>query len=387
MPANVRFLTAAIATNATMGLIYLWSLFLLPLESALPVSRSLLSVVPALSLLMFTAGMYSHDALLRRIGLNNFVLLSFGLAGIGHLLFGFWPTYATLVTGYGVLFGFASGLGYGLALALAGQLAPRSRALGVGVTVASFAISGVILAKMLPPLFASEGLAGSFLMIGAAILVAGIAILGLLAGLSPLSFAGGTRESSSATNVRRVDLVPLSVCFFVICYSGLMLVSHSTGILQEVGFKPENLFLGPVILNCAYIVGSLIGGRIAERVSGRMALLSSLAVQALALAVLYASANGIVAATATFLIGLTFGGSASLMPVLIGERFGFENVGSVYGRMMVAYGAAGLTAPWITAYLYTHDGGYRWALLLACALTAIGFVLALFTSGKVEARV
>src|ERR1700674_1120495 len=81
-------LIVACLINAAMGLLYIWSLFLLPLESSLSVERSTLSIAPALALVTFTCGMAVHDRLLLALSLRAFVLVSFALCGGGHILFG-----------------------------------------------------------------------------------------------------------------------------------------------------------------------------------------------------------------------------------------------------------------------------------------------------------
>jgi hypothetical protein len=95
-------LIVACLINAAMGLLYLWSLFLLPLEAKLGVDRSTLSVASALALVTFTCGMAAHDRLLKGIPARSFALLAFMLAGGGHLLFSLLPNRWSLAVGYGV---------------------------------------------------------------------------------------------------------------------------------------------------------------------------------------------------------------------------------------------------------------------------------------------
>ena len=78
--------------------------------------------------------------------------------------------------------------------------------------------------------------------------------------------------------------------------------------------------------------------------------------------------------TAIGLVGATLGSIASLMPMLIARYYGVERVGSIYGKLNIAYGLGGLLAPWIAGVLYVNTGGYSLAILLAIAVAAIGVV-------------
>ncbi|WP_425026057.1 hypothetical protein [Paracoccus versutus] len=177
---TLRLLILACLTNAVMGLLYVWSLFLLPLEAALGAPRSALSLIPALALVTFTLGMMVHDRLLAALRFRAFSLLAFGFAGGGHLLFAFDGGYAALLTGYGMLFGLGAGLGYGLALALVTRLPTRVRSLGLGLAMAAFAISGVVLSGLFAqPIRETDPTAG-FLIIGLAILAAGSGVTAFL---------------------------------------------------------------------------------------------------------------------------------------------------------------------------------------------------------------
>jgi OFA family oxalate/formate antiporter-like MFS transporter len=375
---GARSLMAAVLTNSTMGLLYIWSLFLQPLESRLSIDRSTLSLVPAVALVMFTAGMYAHDGLLRRLGLRVFIILTFGLAGLGHILFGFWPTYPSLLIGYGVLFGCACGLGYGLSLALAGRLSTRWRAVGISITVAAFAVSGIVLASILPAV-TSESLTTSFAFIGAAILAIGLLLIGLIIGVSDFRDPQDKAGRGSSPEVGYGKLLLLGVFFFLLCYPGLMIVSHSTGVLQQAGTARQDLFWGPVVLNCAYVAGSLVGGPLTERVAGRTVLILALGLETVALFGLSTIASLLTVVVAMAMIGVVLGGAASLMPVLIIEQFGAANLGAVYGRIMVGYGAAGLLAPWVTASLYNFGQNYRIAVLFTGALVTVGLILAVIS--------
>jgi OFA family oxalate/formate antiporter-like MFS transporter len=187
---------AALLVNAGLGVLYIWSLFLGPFEVELSVDRATLSLVPALALLFMTVGMVMYATALRWTSAPALAAISLGLAGAGHLLVGLAPGVPGLIVGYSILYGIGGGLGYILALAVATHAPPKIRGIVVGITVATFAASGVILALFIPAVIARIGAVTTFLYIGLALLVAAVAAAVLLRGTVLADDAGAKDEGS-----------------------------------------------------------------------------------------------------------------------------------------------------------------------------------------------
>lgn len=374
----LRPLLLAVLVNAAMGIIYVWSLFLLPMEAFLSVSRSTLSWVPACSLVCFTLGMVVHDRLLRTLSFKGFALIAFGLAGGGHLLFALGANLAALLIGYGALFGFGSGLGYGLALALVTQMPATVRGTAMGLVMAAFAISGVALSSLLANPIQLTSPVFSFMVIGIIIVVLGAAVALLLppGGKQHVAAARETSHHSRFQDVVDFKFLKLGLVFFFICYTGLTVVAHATGIISARGLSQTIVGLAPGTFTLGYIVGSFGGGKLVEVLSGKTVLVLSNILAGVGLLIFLMPASPFLL-TGMLAIGAVFGGSASLMPVLIGEQYGPERIGDIYGKLMVAYGTAGLIAPWVSGKFFSVTGSYTVSIAIAVATCLAGIVLGL----------
>lgn len=372
----VRLLFLAFATNAAMGVLYVWSLFLLPLEAALGAARPTLSLIPALALVSFTLGMVLHDRLLGALGFRAFALLAFGLAGGGHLLFASGGTLAGLFIGYGLMFGLGAGLGYGLALALVTRLPDRVRSLATGLAMAAFALSGTLLSSLLAQPIRQADPAAAFLIIGIVIVLTGLAVAALLPPLQRRPPGPGRAERAGPIRREIADpkFLRLALIFFFICYAGLMVVAHSTGIVLAQGGGETLIGLTPGTFTFGYILGALAGGRLVELFSGRTMLIVSNLLAGAGLALFLLPASPLVLAGA-LAVGMVFGGSASLMPVLIGGEYGTARIGGIYGRLMISYGAAGLLAPALSGRLFSASGSYAAAIATALAMCMAGLIM------------
>jgi OFA family oxalate/formate antiporter-like MFS transporter len=374
---GVRNVALAVVINMTMGLIYVWGLFLLPLGELLKVDRAQLSLVPSLTLGAFTVFMVIHHKVIALVGARGLALIAFGLVGVGHLLFAMAPGYWTLLIGYGLGVGAGSGLGYGLALALASAVADTRRALAIGLVTAGFAFAGVLLPTLLGEWIRNTPLSEVFQKIGIVVLIVGAAVAVLIVERRSVASTAMARIE----NAKYVDLyfIKLSLIFFLICYVGLMVVSQVTGMLAQNGLSERTLDMGPSLSTGGYLVGSLFGGKAVELLSGKRVLIIVSALAGLGLLVIGAS-HSLIALIGAFAVGITFGSSASLMPVLIGEHYGVEMIGPIYGKMIIAYGLAGLIAPWANGALFSSSGDYKISIFLGvalCGLSALlGFTLA-----------
>jgi hypothetical protein len=150
-----------------------------------------------------------------------------------------------------------------------------------------------------------------------------------------------------------------------------MTISHSVGILIDRGLPPAFAAYAPFLVNVGYIAFGTLAGAMAARLQVRSALsiVSFCAfVGVVALVFFY---NRYILAIGLAAIGASLGASASVYPVVIGRRYGVENIGAIYGKVLIAYGISGLIAPWLTGALFVWTGNYFAALWIALALSAL----------------
>ena len=233
---TLLMLTAAVLANGVAGLLYVWSLFILPIEAALSLNRADLGLISSVALISFTFGVLVLPIIMRWIGRLSVVILAFALMAGGHLAFGISASWVTLTLGYGLGFGAGSGLAYGFALSLAASLPARIRAPSIGLALGAFALSGIVLPVVLGNWISMTAPSTAFLGIGIATLVVGALCATALAGV-----AGIARESDktapSPSGPISIDppFLILSLILFLICFTGLAVVSQSAAIAASTG--------------------------------------------------------------------------------------------------------------------------------------------------------
>ena len=376
--ANWNFFLAALVINALLGVLYAWSLLLVPLEQFLGVSRAMISLVPSLALVCFTTGVLIHDGVIRRMPLSVLAPCVLAFPGFGYLLFWAVPGFSTLALGYGVMFGFAGGIGFGLALALARETLSPPRGVIVGVVAATFAGSGMTLAAIGAALGTVEPLPRTFGLIGA-LFLCGASILGVVLRGQRFYMVQSHSGGDVGDTTRTWSFGLLFFGNFSICYAWLMFVSHGTTILRVHGLTLATAAWAPVLLNLGYLLGALTGGVIAARFPSRFTPMVFCALSALSVSVFLLESPALMWVPSLMFIGAAFGGTVSIFIMLLHIWYGASQVGPLFGRINISYGIAGLSAPSITGWLFTQHGDYNSALLLGTALLlagSLGFILA-----------
>ncbi len=88
-----------------------------------------------------------------------------------------------------------------------------------------------------------------------------------------------------------------------------------------------------------------------------------------------------------FGILLCYGGGFGTMPAFAADYFGPENVGSIYGLMLTAWGFAGVLGPTLIARIRQSSGHYTQALHMISIIVLVSAIIPLITRPpRVEQR-
>lgn len=374
-------LTAAVLANGAAGLLYTWSLFIIPIEGALGLNRADLGLISSVALVSFTMGVMILPIIVYRIEKLYTAILAFALMAAGHLIFGISSSWISLILGYGLGFGVGSGLAYGFALSLASSLPAGIRALSIGLSLGAFALSGIVLPIVLGNWISTTAPGAAFMRIGIATLFVGVLCSSALVGAAGVVRISDKRALplSRPISIDKPFLI-LSLILFLICFAGLAVVSQATAIATAAGITAAGY--ATTALTVGYLAGSLIGAPFAEQSGERNTLLLLSIFTFLGLLAMITQSQ-IFLFIGSILTGLTLGGVGSIMPVLLGKRYGANNISRLFGRMIIGYGLAGLIAPGIAGMLFVSAQSYTPALVLCIAMTVFSLTAGL-ALGKLD---
>lgn len=366
-----------------LGTVYCWSCYLVPLEIALGVGRGVLSWVFSITTVFFTIAVAKvGPSLYSRVKPATIGGCAAAVAGIGMLVTSQSLSFVSvfpLFAGYGLLFGGAAGVGYGLSVQIS-TAAPFGEGLSVGLVTSARAAGAFLFAPIVRCLLDSGGVKYAMSSMGFLLLACAPLLFLLLnkGGLDePLADPKRdpeeriTPEQAARDATLRPAMVTLWASLGLGVSAGLMVVSHAAVLLFSHGASIGVATAGISIVSACTTLGRVFGGWFCDRewCGPRRVLRLAPLIAAPALAWASVSNTSVLAAQcALAAASLTYGAMGSAVPTEVRRRVGAGNFARAYGKVYTAWGLAGLAAPAAAGVLYDYAGNYVAALAAATGL-------------------
>lgn len=366
---------AALSIHLSIGQVYAFSVFNLPLTRLIGVSApaaedwSLAAVSWIFSIAIAVLGLTAafSGRWLRLLGPRPTVLLAALCFGGGFWVsgLGIWLHNLPLtILGYGVFGGVGLGLGYITPVATLMRWFPDRPGLASGLAIMGFgggAIIGAPLAVALMDKFAtasSNGVLPAFLIMGTLYLAA--MTFGAILLREPAGDGAETRAEDrpvtapQAMRTRQFYLLWAMLCLNVT--AGIGVISQAAPMLQEM--FPAGVTEGVAatmvgVLSVANMVGRFGWSAVSDRLGRRATFTTFFALGiAMYLAIPALGGGSLWLTMACLLVILSmYGGSFATMPAYVKDVFGMANLGAIYGRMLTAWSVAGVLGPVLVSYL------------------------------------
>ena len=393
------------------GTVYAWSFFQTILVHQVGWTHT--ETAWAFSIAIFSLGVSAAWAgnMLPKMGPRKLALIGSFLFSSGYLIAGlalhleFIPLF---YLGYGVIGGVGIGLGYVTPVATIAKWFPDRKGLATGIVVMGFGIGAFLLSKGLAPLLivrTAGALPEVFIWLG--IIFALILIPCSLALSDPpasIRLAGSTTDpgevdepQSARTYLSTTQFVFMWIVFFFNIAAGISVISFQSEILQEIwgladrNIEPSTLAeYGATLIAVSSIcngLGRLFWGLLSDRF-GRVTIFRVLlASQMLVFGILMTETNPWVFSALVCYVLLCFGGGFATMPSFVLDVFGTKKMSTIYGAVLTAWAAAGITGPLYVGYLKDMypDRAVMYCFLIGILMLGAGYLFSyLLNDGRIR---
>lgn len=362
------------------GSLYGWSALIPIVETTLTQSTGRAGLIFSLAIVSFTFAVFFvprlPQAFRQLSGCSIFALmgaLSLSIASQS-------VTYLMFVLFFSVGFGIASGGIYINALSIAS--ASKWPKILTPVMVASFGLGGAVFGPVWRLLAANGWDMGALLP--ATVALACSAVLAIVFNhANSAGKSGGTVAESTVDDPPKTNPIPVALICLIFGFgsmAGLMVLGLASKIIDVAG--------GTVALSTIAIVGVAIGNT-GGRLSVSLITLHYTSIQSviaacnvIILGLVLIALSPIVSSNLLLLCGLTivalgYGMMASSIPVFVRSVFSEAGFARVFSIAFLAWGVAGLTAPWIAGVIFDRTGSFQPSVISALALTIIALLIAL----------
>ncbi|MBQ9007670.1 MAG: OFA family MFS transporter [Atopobiaceae bacterium] len=386
-------LAASCLVNLCIGSLYAWSVFVRPMAERLTTTTGQevtnLAIVFTLANAVGPITMISGGAIVDRIGPKWVIRMGGILFGVGMIASGFATSVAWLLVTYGLGVGLGVGMVYGATVSNAVKFFPDRRGLVGGIATASYGISSVIVPIIANALTSVRGITQSFVIIGAAMLVA-ILAASIVIEACPQGYAPSSWQASLTTvsapifdlswryMLREPSFWMMISMLLCGAFSGLMITSQASPMAQDmVGMDASSAALVVSTLAVFNTLGRLVAGAASDRLGAvgtiRLVFVSSIA--GLVLLSFAGSGHSVPFVAGVCMVGFAFGSIMGIYPGFTASQFGAKNNSVNYGIMFIGFAVAGFFGPTIMTMLYGAFGSYLPAFFTAMVLAIAGLVL------------
>lgn len=362
---------AAIGLHISIGSVYAWSVLTRPMMDYLGCSLQEITWTFSLAILFLgmSAGFLGTYA--ERLGPCKSGLLATGFFTAGLLGTGYslqLHSLPLLYVAYGCIGGIGLGLGYIAPVSTLVKWFPQRRGLATGLAIMGFGFASLVAGPLMQYLVATVGLVNNFLFLALC--------YGLIMTCSSLYLEPPALEEKAAPSKFTSSLPPakaytakeairtwqfpcLWFIFFINITCGIGLLAVASPMAQEViGMSPM------AAASMVGIIGILNGGgrifwsTVSDYLGRPNTYLAFFIIQACAFYALASTKSSLLFQLLVFLIITCYGGGFSCMPAYLSDIFGTKQLSAIHGRILTAWGMAGIAGPWVLSYLYQQSHSY-----------------------------
>jgi OFA family oxalate/formate antiporter-like MFS transporter len=375
-------LLASMLVTFVLGSVHAFSVFIVSFEAQLGLPRSEISLIYSFALVAITLAVLLGYRFYNLLAAWWLIFITCLIAAMGLWLAASSLSWWALFAGYSLAFGFCNGVGYGFSLQLVGRVMPEIKGFAMGAVTAAYAVGSIVFAKIFAWRIALVSVESALLSIAIAIIGCGT-IAAIMLRLARASYGEAHFDEDEGQLVKgQHKVIQFWVAYMTSVFAGLMAIGHAAGIALSKAANTELATLAAIAIGIGSALGGFLAGWMVDRWPTSRFLVGLPLLSAFALLGIGAAESALVAVILLSLVGFSYGSIIAIYPVAISNYFSARGP-QAYGRVFIAWGFAGLVAPWSAGLIYDLRGGYELAMLIAAAIAILSAVCAgIFRLGK-----
>ena len=381
---------SAVGIHISIGSVYAWSVLTRPIMEA--VGASLRDVTWAFSVAIFFLGTSAGflGNFVERSGPKKSGLISMLFFGIGMLGTAFAisrQSLALLYLFYGVIGGIGLGVGYITPVSTLVKYFPKNRGFATGMAIMGFGFAALIAGPVMQHLASAYGLIYAFLIPGVvymAVMGASALYLKPPAKIAPMpsekraGIMPSVEGMATEDAVRTWQFAALWWVFFVNITCGISLLAVASPMAQETcGMTAGEAASLVGVIGLVNGLGRIAWSTVSDYIGRGATYALFFLIEIGAFIALADARTPWLFQILTLLIISCYGGGFSCMPAYLSDIFGVRCLSAIHGRVLTAWGLAGIAGPTIVSLFHDYGYGYALAMYLFAALFIVNFVISL----------
>lgn len=377
-----KALAAGFLINMTFGVLYSWSIFAFNLTETLHWTKTQASLPYTTAIMLFAVMMIPAGKLQAKYGGKIIASVGGILTGLGLILSSMFQSTIGMCIFFGIFSGSGIGIGYAAVTPAVVKWFPENKK-GVitGIVVSGFGLSTIYMAPLTNWMINQFGIFSSFRILGISLIILVVSLSQWFTQTENTVKASGISRNEVPWQkmVRTKEFILLWIMFASGALGGLMIIGHLSKIVSlQLG---KNLGFTLVALTAISNAGGRpVSGMLSDKIGRAKTMVLLSASQGLIFLVMnrFESFHALLFGAA--FITFTYGSSFSVYPSAISDLFGKKNFGVNYGILFSAWGFGGVAGPILAGKMVDMTGDYRYAYMIAAALSISSAVIAMIYS-------
>lgn len=379
---------AASGIHIAIGSVYSWSVLVLPIIELTGWSLPSVTFIFSLAILFLGLSAGLLGGIIEKYGPTKAGLIStacFITGLIGSALAISVQSLWMLYLFYGVIGGIGLGVGYLCPISTLVKYFPRHKGFATGLAIMSFGFASVIASPLMQFLVATYGLVSNFLILGF-----GYAFIMIVSSL----YLAPPNNYTEETHV--IDITPsrvyktwqfkaLWIILFINISCGIALLSIVSPMMQEIiGVTAEQAAGIVGIIGLINGMGRLLWSSFSDYIGRCNTYIIFFIMEIVLFFLLTATINQFIFVLTVLLIISCYGGGFSCMPSLISDIYGNKYLATIHGRVLTAWGCAGIFGPLLISFGKEFLGSYTMILYTFSFLFMLNLVIAVWLKRNKE---
>ena len=382
---------AAIGLHISIGSVYAWSVLTRPIMADMGFTLSQTTWTFSLAILMLGLSAGFLGSFAEKIGPKKSGLLAMlfwvtGLLGTAYALS--IHNLTLLYLFYGIIGGIGLGIGYITPVSTLVKYFPNRPGFATGLAIMGFGFASLIAGPLMQYLVAQVGLVDTFIILGVIYLVIMGASSLYLKAPQPKHPTRTTKDKSAmyvhthgmlANDAMKTwQFGALWWVFFINITCGIGLLSLASPMAQEaIGMTPAAAASLVGIIGIFNGGGRIAWSTISDYLGRTQTYILFFIIEIVAFYLLAQTNSALTFQILILLIITCYGGGFSCMPAYLADLYGIRQLSTIHGRILTAWGLAGIAGPMLVSYFHEAGYGYNTALECFAALFVLNTIIAI----------
>ncbi|MDU2065333.1 MAG: OFA family MFS transporter [Sporomusaceae bacterium] len=381
---------AAVGIHICIGSVYAWSVLVRPIMATQGFSLKETTWTFSLAILFLGLSAGLLGSFVEKYGPKKSGLIAAAFWGAG--MFGtalalYLHSLPLLYLFYGVIGGIGLGIGYITPVSTLVKYFPNHRGFATGLAIMGFGFASLIAGPLMQRLTTAYGLVDNFLVLGIIYMI----VMGLSASYlkappekpsnNPVAPKNSCLQRGFTENeaLKTWQFSALWWIFFVNITCGIGLLAVASPMAQEVvGMSPAEAASLVGIIGLFNGAGRIFWSTISDYIGRGYTYVLFFGLECFAFWKLATTADAFGFEVLVLLIITCYGGGFSCMPAYLSDIFGTRKLSAIHGRILTAWGMAGVAGPYVVSLLRESTSGYTLTLYFFAGCFVINLIIAFF---------